>query len=121
MCRSIKTLREPYAEQVTEADVHAAALQYVRKISGFRKPAAHNAHVFDAAVEAVARATQELLDHLEVRAAPHGIAAPASAGRASAGRASGGRASGGHANAARDELVGKPPSIVAAPSASPPE
>lgn len=127
MCRSIKTLREPYAEQVTEADVHAAALQYVRKISGFRKPAAHNAHVFDAAVEAVARATQELLDHLEVRAAPHSIATTASAGRiragagrASAGRASGGRASGGHANAARDEPVGKPPSIVA-PSASPPD
>ena len=43
MCRSIKTLRPPYAEAVTDADVHAAALQYVRKISGFRAPASHNA------------------------------------------------------------------------------
>lgn len=47
--------------------MHAAALQYVRKISGFRAPAAHNAEAFDAAVEAVARATQDLLDGLVVR------------------------------------------------------
>jgi hypothetical protein len=71
MCRSIKTLREPYAEQVTDADVHAAALQYVRKISGFRKPAAHNSEAFDSAVDAVARATQQLLDGLEVRSGAH--------------------------------------------------
>jgi hypothetical protein len=69
MCRSIKTLREPYTEQVTDADVHAAALQYVRKISGFRKPAAHNSEAFDSAVDAVARATKQLLDGLEVRSA----------------------------------------------------
>ncbi len=56
MCRSIKTLREPYTEQVTEQDVRAAALQYVRKISGFRAPAAHNAEAFNAAVDAVSRA-----------------------------------------------------------------
>ena len=43
MCRSIKTLRPPYAEVVTDEDMRAAALQYVRKISGFRAPAAHNA------------------------------------------------------------------------------
>jgi hypothetical protein len=67
MCRSIKTLREPYTEQVTEADVRAAALQYVRKVSGFRTPAAHNAAAFDRAVDAVAAATADLLDHLEVR------------------------------------------------------
>jgi hypothetical protein len=67
MCRSIKTLREPYTEHVTDADVRAAALQYVRKISGFRQPAPHNAAAFDEAVEAVAAATQHLLDHLEVR------------------------------------------------------
>ncbi|HEY5186023.1 MAG TPA: DUF2277 domain-containing protein [Actinomycetes bacterium] len=67
MCRSIKTLREPYTEQVTEADVRAAALQYVRKVSGFRTPAAHNAAAFDRAVDAVAAATAELLDRLEVR------------------------------------------------------
>jgi hypothetical protein len=69
MCRSIKTLREPFTDDVTAADVHAAALQYVRKISGFRAPAPHNAEAFDAAVEAVAAATQRLLDRLEVRGA----------------------------------------------------
>jgi hypothetical protein len=70
MCRSIKTLREPYTEQVTDADVRAAALQYVRKISGFRAPAAHNAEAFNSAVDSIARATGELLDRLEVRAGP---------------------------------------------------
>ncbi len=68
MCRSIKTLREPYTEMVSDADVRAAALQYVRKISGFRQPAAHNAAAFNGAVDAVAAATQALLDQLEVRA-----------------------------------------------------
>ena len=70
MCRSIKTLREPYAEHVTDADVRAAALQYVRKVSGFRTPAAHNAPAFEEAVAAIAAPTQHLLDHLEVRGAP---------------------------------------------------
>ncbi|NBE82054.1 DUF2277 family protein [Micromonospora rubida] len=69
MCRSIKTLREPYVPEVTRADVEAAALQYVRKISGFRAPAAHNAAAFDAAVAAVAEATATLLDQLVVRGA----------------------------------------------------
>ncbi len=69
MCRSIKTLREPFTENVTEQDVRAAALQYVRKISGFRQPARHNAAAFDQAVQAVASATLELLAQLEVRAA----------------------------------------------------
>lgn len=67
MCRSIKTLREPYATDVTTADIDAASLQYVRKISGFRAPAAHNSEAFHAAVAAVAEATRNLLDHLEVR------------------------------------------------------
>jgi len=70
MCRSIKTLREPFTSNVTDAEVHAAALQYVRKISGFRAPAAHNAAAFDHAVNAVAAATQELLDSLVVRTGP---------------------------------------------------
>jgi hypothetical protein len=83
MCRSIKTLREPYTEQVTNEDVRAAALQYVRKISGFRAPAAHNAQAFNAAVDAVSRATADLLDRLEVRAAPARVATgPAGSGRA---------------------------------------
>jgi hypothetical protein len=70
MCRSIKTLRPPYAEQVTDADVRAAALQYVRKISGFRTPAGHTAEAFGQAVDAVAEATAALLSQLEVRSAP---------------------------------------------------
>jgi hypothetical protein len=87
MCRSIKTLREPYTEQVTTEDVQAAALQYVRKISGFRAPAAHNAEAFNAAVNAVSQATADLLDRLEVRAAPsRPVAATAGAGSASAPR-----------------------------------
>ncbi|MET9337516.1 MULTISPECIES: DUF2277 family protein [unclassified Nonomuraea] len=69
MCRSIKTLRPPYTEDVTEEDVRAAALQYVRKISGFRAPAAHNAAAFEAAVEAVTKASEELLASLRVRGA----------------------------------------------------
>lgn len=66
MCRSIKTLRPPFSEDVTADEVHAAALQYVRKISGFRAPAAHNADAFDQAVQAVAEATAELLAKLQI-------------------------------------------------------
>jgi hypothetical protein len=69
MCRSIKTLRPPYTDAVTDDDVRAAALQYVRKISGFRAPAAHNAAAFAHAVDAVAEATAGLLATLEVRTA----------------------------------------------------
>ena len=67
MCRSIKTLRPPYVETVADTDVRAAALQYVRKVSGFHSPAAHNAVAFDAAVDAVAAATSQLLAQLEIR------------------------------------------------------
>jgi hypothetical protein len=69
MCRSIKTLREPFTPAVTPADIEAAALQYVRKISGFRAPAARNAAAFDEAVRAVAAATTTLLESLVVRPA----------------------------------------------------
>jgi hypothetical protein len=69
MCRSIKTLRPPYAERVTQDDIRAAALQYVRKISGFRTPAGHNAEAFGRAVDEVAAATATLLGQLEVRSA----------------------------------------------------
>jgi hypothetical protein len=73
MCRSIKTLRPPFVEETTEDEVRAAALQYVRKVSGFRAPAAHNTDAFTDAVDAVAAATQRLLDDLVVRgpARPH--------------------------------------------------
>lgn len=69
MCRSIKTLRPPYTEDVTASDMRAAALQYVRKVSGFRAPAAHNAAAFEAAVDDIAAATARLLGSLEVRSA----------------------------------------------------
>lgn len=67
MCRSIKTLRPPFQDQTTADDVRAAALQYVRKVSGFRSPAAHNEAAFEQAVQRVAAATQDLLDGLVVR------------------------------------------------------
>lgn len=67
MCRSIKTLRPPATPEVTDEDIRAAALQYVRKVSGFRAPAAHNREVFDQTVDAVTAATQELLDGLQIR------------------------------------------------------
>ncbi|MES4902046.1 MULTISPECIES: DUF2277 domain-containing protein [unclassified Streptomyces] len=67
MCRSIKTLRPPMTPELHDEDIRAAALQYVRKVSGFRAPAAHNREAFDQAVEAVAEATRRLLDGLEVR------------------------------------------------------
>jgi hypothetical protein len=68
MCRSIKTLRPPYAEQVTDADIRAAALQFVRKVSGFRAPAAHNAEAFTRAVDEITESTRHLLSDLHVRA-----------------------------------------------------
>ncbi|MCK8681690.1 DUF2277 domain-containing protein, partial [Streptomyces lichenis] len=68
MCRSIKTLRPPaLPTEATEEDIRAAALQYVRKVSGFRAPAAHNREVFDRAVEEVTEATRRLLEGIEVR------------------------------------------------------
>ena len=69
MCRSIKTLRPPYAESVTDTDIRAAALQYVRKVSGFRQPAVHNAAAFERAVDTIEAATTELLAELSVRGA----------------------------------------------------
>lgn len=66
MCRSIKTLRPPYSEDVTDEDIRAAALQYVRKISGFRAPAAHNAEAFNSAVDEITEATRHLLGDLRV-------------------------------------------------------
>lgn len=66
MCRSIKTLRgaEPEAD---EDDARAAALQFVRKISGYRVPSAANRPVFDEAVDEVMAATTRLLEGLQTR------------------------------------------------------
>lgn len=65
-------MRAPYTESVTDEDMRAAALQYVRKVSGFRSPAAHNAEAFNEAVDVIAEATRHLLDHLEVRTPARG-------------------------------------------------
>ncbi len=63
MCRSIKQLRLPDAP-ASEAEIQAAALQYVRKVSGYRAPSRTNQTAFDAAVADVALATQRLLEQL---------------------------------------------------------
>jgi hypothetical protein len=67
MCRSIKTLRPPYVDDADEDDMRAAALQYVRKISGMRAPARANIEAFDQAVDAVTAATRDLLQQIEVK------------------------------------------------------
>lgn len=64
MCRSIKTLRNAEIP-ATEEEIRAAALQYVRKVSGYRKPSKVNAEAFERAVEEVARTTQFLLSELK--------------------------------------------------------
>ena len=66
MCRSIKVLRNPETP-ATAAEIEAAALQFVRKISGYRQPSRANAEAFDAAVEEVAEASRRLLSQLTVR------------------------------------------------------
>ena len=69
MCRSIKTLRPPFEEAVTDEEIQAAALQYVRKISGFRKPSKANEKAFDKAVKQITAASGRLLDALVVNPA----------------------------------------------------
>jgi hypothetical protein len=68
MCRNIKTLYN-FDPPATDAEIHAAALQYVRKISGFVKPSAANEAAFQRAVEEIEKASSRLLDLL-VTAAP---------------------------------------------------
>ena len=68
MCRSIKQLRNAEIP-ATEEEIRAAALQFVRKVSGYRKPSRINQPVFDQAVEEVAQVTQRLLEHLSVHSA----------------------------------------------------
>ena len=69
MCRSIKTLRPPFEDEATPDDMHAAALQYVRKVAGMRQPSAKNKDAFDAAVAEVTAATEKLLGSIVVRTA----------------------------------------------------
>jgi hypothetical protein len=63
MCRSIKTLRRP-GEPATDDEVLAAALQFVRKVSGYRVPSRTNAPAFNAAVDEIALASHRLLTSL---------------------------------------------------------
>ena len=69
MCRNIRPLHN-FEPAATSDEVRAAALQYVRKVSGSTKPSAANQAAFDEAVAEVAHATQHLLDHLTTTAAP---------------------------------------------------
>ena len=69
MCRSIKTLRTPEGPATPE-EIREAALQYVRKVSGFRVPSAANAEAFEAAVEAVGAASERLLAALPPKRLP---------------------------------------------------
>ena len=66
MCRSIKQLRNVEIP-ATEEEIRAAALQFVRKVSGYRKPSRANQAAFDEAVTEVAAATQKLLDQLKMQ------------------------------------------------------
>jgi hypothetical protein len=69
MCRNIKTLFN-FSPPVTDEEVRAASLQFVRKISGFNKPSKANEAAFQAAVEEVARVSARLLHSLETNAPP---------------------------------------------------
>ena len=69
MCRNIRTLYN-FEPRATDEEVRAAALQYVRKISGFTKPSQANAEAFDDAVDAVAEVSMRLLDALVTAAPP---------------------------------------------------
>ena len=67
MCRNIQTLFN-YEPPVSEADIRAAAIQFVRKISGFNKPSKANEAAFSAAVDEIAAASSKLLEELETNA-----------------------------------------------------
>jgi hypothetical protein len=66
MCRSIKVLRRP-APVATQEEISAAALQFIRKVSGYQKPSKMNQDAFDQAVRDVAMATDRLLQHLSAK------------------------------------------------------
>lgn len=83
MCRSIHTLHN-LAPAVTSEEVHAAALQYVRKIAGTTKPSKANQAAFDRAVEEIAHATAHLLESLVTSAPPKDREAEAAKRRARA-------------------------------------
>lgn len=80
MCRNIKVLNN-FEPAATDDEVHAAALQYVRKVSGSAKPSTANAAAFDRAVAEIAHATQHLLDALVTPAPPRDRAIEAAKAR----------------------------------------
>jgi len=69
MCRNIKILYN-FQPPTTEDEVHAAAVQYVREVSGMQKPSQANEAAFERAVQAIAEVTQQLLDELVTQAPP---------------------------------------------------
>jgi hypothetical protein len=72
MCRSIKPLRLP-DRPATEQEIREAALQYVRKVSGYRKPSRMNEEAFNQAIDEIARATERMLEELNLkRGVSHG-------------------------------------------------
>jgi hypothetical protein len=83
MCRNIRTLYN-FEPPATEDEVHGAAVQYVRKISGFTKPSQANAEAFERAVDAVTAASRELLAALQTAAPPKNREVEAAKARARA-------------------------------------
>ena len=83
MCRNIRTLHN-FAPPATSEEIHEAALQYVRKVSGMQKPSRANAKAFERAVDEVADATTRLLLSLVTTAAPRDREVEAARARARA-------------------------------------
>jgi hypothetical protein len=83
MCRSIRTLHN-FEPPATEEEIRAAALQFVRKVSGFTRPSKANGQAFDKAVDRVAEAARELLGSLVTNAPPRDRDAEAAKARAKA-------------------------------------
>ncbi len=81
MCRNIRTLYN-FEPPATEDEVRAAALQFVRKLSGFHSPSRANEAAFNSAVDAIALVARSLLDSLETSAAPKDRAVEAARARA---------------------------------------
>jgi hypothetical protein len=81
MCRNIRPLFN-FEPPATEQEIHAAALQYVRKVSGTRKPSEANVDPFERAIAEIAKATRRLVDSLETTAPPKNRDAEAAKARA---------------------------------------
>jgi hypothetical protein len=89
MCRNIQPLFN-FDPPATQEDIHAAAVQYVRKISGYQRPSKANEAAFQAAVDAIAAATRALVEALETSAPPRSRAVEVEKARARSQRRFGG-------------------------------